>query len=115
MRRNDHDVTDQIRTTDADAVKAEILRLYRERYPAGSSHAIETAFGDTVQMYNGAHPDFHACDTEYHDLQHVLDVTLAMARLMNGYECSRRNGCFTTSDTCGTSATIAAATAPSTR
>jgi hypothetical protein len=92
MRRNDHDVTDQIRTTDADAVKAEILRLYRERYPAGSSHAIETAFGDTVQMYNGAHPDFHACDTEYHDLQHVLDVTLAMARLMNGYECSRRNG-----------------------
>jgi len=92
MRRNDHDVTDQIRTTDADAVETEILRLYRDRYPAVSSRAIETAFGDTLQMYNGAHPDFYACDTEYHDLQHVLDVTLAMARLMNGYACSPRNG-----------------------
>jgi hypothetical protein len=92
MRRNDHDVTDEIRTTDADAVQAEILRLYRERYPAASSRAIEVAFDDAVQMYDGAHPDFHACDTEYHDLQHVLDVTLAMARLMNGYARSRHNG-----------------------
>lgn len=92
MRRNDHDVTDQIRTTDADAVESEILRLFRDRYSAASSRAIETAFGDTLQMYDGAHPDFHACDTEYHDLQHVLDVTLAMARLMNGYERGRRNG-----------------------
>ncbi|HSH07912.1 MAG TPA: hypothetical protein VLA41_09650 [Burkholderiales bacterium] len=92
MRRNDHDVTDQIRTTDADAVENEILNLYRARYPAASSRAIETAFGDAVRMYNGAHPDFHACDTEYHDLQHVLDVTLAMARLMDGYARSRSNG-----------------------
>ena len=92
MRRNDHDVTDQIRTTDADAVESEILRLYRERYPAASSRAIETAFGDAVRMYNGVHPDFHACDTEYHDLQHVLDVSLAMARLMDGYARSRGNG-----------------------
>ncbi len=92
MRRNDHDVTDEIRTTDADAVENEILRLFRERYPATSSRAIETAFGDAVQMYNGVHPDFHACDTEYHDLQHVLDVTLAMARLMDGYARGRRNG-----------------------
>jgi len=43
-------------------------------------------------MYNGEHGDFHACDTEYHDLQHVLDVTLAMARLMSGYESGRVNG-----------------------
>jgi len=92
MRRNDHDVTDQIRTTDPDAVAGAILQLFRDRYPAVSSRAIETAFGDAVQMYNGVHRDYHACDTEYHDLQHVLDVTLAMARLMNGYERGRVNG-----------------------
>jgi len=57
-----------------------------------SSAAIETAFDDAVTMYNGAHRDFHPCDTEYHDLQHVLDVTLAMARLMDGYERGRFNG-----------------------
>ena len=27
----------------------------------------------------------HACDTAYHDIQHVLEVTLAMARLVGGY------------------------------
>lgn len=92
MRRNDHDVTDEIRTTDADAVRREILRLYRARYPKQTSRAIETAFDDLVRMYNGGHRDYHACDTEYHDLQHVLDVTLAMARLMDGFALSRING-----------------------
>lgn len=92
MRRNDHDVTDQIRTTDPDAVAGAILKLFRELYPAAATRAMETAFGDAVQMYNGVHRDYHACDTEYHDLQHVLDVTLAMARLMNGYERGRVNG-----------------------
>jgi hypothetical protein len=92
MRRNDHDVTDQIQTTDADAVRGEILRLYRDRYAGASSKAIETAFADAVRMYDGGHPDFHPCDTEYHDLQHVLDVTLATARLMNGFERDRVNG-----------------------
>ena len=29
------------------------------------------------------------CDISYHNLQHVMDVTLAMARLMDGYERSR--------------------------
>src|SRR5260370_3285117 len=43
-------------------------------------------------MYAGAHPEYRACDTGYHDIQHVLDVTLAMARLMEGYQRSRRNG-----------------------
>lgn len=32
MRRNDFDVTDTIRTTDADAVRAELLRIFRELY-----------------------------------------------------------------------------------
>ena len=32
MRRNDHDVTDRIRTTDLKQVSAEVLRLYRGLY-----------------------------------------------------------------------------------
>jgi hypothetical protein len=31
-------------------------------------------------------PGYHGVDTVYHDLQHSLDMTLAMARLMVGYE-----------------------------
>src|SRR5205823_12972465 len=41
------------------------------------------------RLYRGEYPGYAKCDTEYHDMQHVLDVTLAMARLLDGYERSR--------------------------
>ncbi|MGH8704912.1 MAG: hypothetical protein ACREUO_05775 [Burkholderiales bacterium] len=89
MRRNDYDVTDKVRTTDPDEVCGEVLRLYRGLYNGTPARAIERAFADLSRLYRGDHPDYLACDTEYHDIQHVLDVTLAMARLMDGYERSR--------------------------
>jgi hypothetical protein len=92
MRRNDHDVTDRIRTTDLDQVSAEVTRLYKGLYNGTHAPAIKRAFADIRRLYAGEHPDFKPCDTEYHDIQHVLDVTLAMARLMDGYERSRSNG-----------------------
>ena len=89
MRRNDHDVTDKIRTTDLKQVSAEVMRLYRGLYNGTPSDSIERAFTDIARLYAGEHPDYKPCDTEYHDIQHILDVTLAMARLMDGYERSR--------------------------
>ncbi len=90
MRRNDYDVTDRIRTTDLQQVSAEVMRLYRGLYNGSPAVAIEKGFADIGRLYLGQHPDYRACDTEYHDIQHVLDVTLAMARLMDGYERSRK-------------------------
>ena len=92
MRRNDHDVTDGILTTDPAVVKAEIQRLYRELYDGAPPRAIDRAFTDIQKLYRGEDPEYYPCDTGYHDLQHVLEVTLAMARLMDGYERSRKNG-----------------------
>ncbi len=92
MRRNDHDVTDSICTTDPVPVKQEVTRLYLSLYGREDAPELDRAFKDLAALYRGEHPDYHPCDTEYHDIQHVLDVTLAMARLMDGYENSRRNG-----------------------
>lgn len=93
MRRNDHDVSDTIRTTDADQVRDEVMRLFRGLYdgkpPRSVPAAIERAFDDLLRAYRGEDDAYQPCDTEYHDIQHVLDVTLAMARLMDGYERSR--------------------------
>ena len=86
MRRSDFDVTDKIRTTDPLEVGGEIMRLYRGLYGGRESRPIKRALRDLVSMYRGEHPDYHPCDTDYHDLQHVLDVTLATARLLDGYE-----------------------------
>jgi len=86
MRRSDYDITDKIRTTDAIEVCDEVLRLFRRLYPGANVRPMQRAFNDLSKYYHGKHPDYHPCDTEYHDIQHVLDVTLAMARLLDGFQ-----------------------------
>lgn len=88
-RGNDYDVSHQIKTTDPQAVNDEIDRIFRELYQGASTEQLDQAFRDMTQLYSGEYPGYHACDTAYHDTQHVLDVTLAMARLINGYERGR--------------------------
>jgi hypothetical protein len=89
VRRSDFDITDRICTTDPAEVGAEVMRLFQGLYPGTTSPQIERAFTDMPRMYRGEHPDYHPCDTPYHDIQHVLDVTLTMARLLEGYARSR--------------------------
>lgn len=86
QRRSDYDVTDTIKTTDPAAVAAEVRRIYRDSYRKPDWQPIEHSFGDVTLLYAGANPRYRACDTSYHDLQHVMEVTLAMARLMHGYQ-----------------------------
>jgi hypothetical protein len=83
-RRSEFDVTDRINTTDVQQVCAEVRRIYQDLYQSGGSAVLDQAFRDFERLYRGDEADYHACDTEYHDIQHVLDVTLAMARLMDG-------------------------------
>jgi hypothetical protein len=92
MRRSDHDVADAVRTTDPETVGSEVIRLTRSLFPGAPLASLEQVFTDAARMYRGEHPDYLACDTEYHDIQHVLDVTLTMTRLMDGYQRGGRNG-----------------------
>ena len=89
MRRSDFDITDKVRTTDPIQVCDYVVNLFLSSYPDGNSRPMRRAFEDMSQMYHGKHPDYHSCDTDYHDIQHVLDVTLAMARLLDGYQRDR--------------------------
>jgi hypothetical protein len=91
MRRGDFDITGKIRTTDPLAVYNEVMRFFLGVYPDGNSRPIKRAFKDFIRLYYGKHPDYHACDAGYHNVQHVLDVTLAMARLLNGYARNEKN------------------------
>ena len=85
-RRNDYDVTNLVNTTDPAAVNREVNRIFAQLYPGSSTHVLNRAFKDLVRLHHGKYPGYRACDTTYHNLQHTLDVTLAMARLMDGYE-----------------------------
>ena len=86
QRRSDYDVTDSIKTTDAAVVAAEVRRIYLDLFRKADVAALDRSFVDFAALYGGRNPAYHACDTAYHDVQHVLDVTLAMARLLHGYK-----------------------------
>ena len=84
-RRNDYDVTNLVQTTDPDDIHGAIGRIFHTLYPKSADTAIAQAIQDLTRLYQGEYPGYAACDTAYHDLQHTLDVTLAMARIMAGY------------------------------
>src|SRR5690606_33537321 len=82
-RHASRDVTNQVDTTDPLPVSFEIAqiyeRLYRREFPSG----LLRVFADIGRLYRGEFPGYHACETDCHDIQHILEVTLAMARLMD--------------------------------
>ena len=81
-----YDISQSVRIGDpvdvCNAVRAVFVSVFRDN----EFDVIATAFHDVARMYRGECPDYHACDTDYHDLRHVLDVTLAVTRLLIGYE-----------------------------
>jgi len=85
-RHSQYDVTNTIRVADPREVAREVGRLLRVLYPKADLWPVERAFDTFTQAFAGTLPGYHGCDTWYHDAQHSLDCTLAMARLLDGHE-----------------------------
>ena len=85
------DVSSTIDVSDPQKVCAAVLDIFQRRYPDTDFSLLERMYNDFAALYRGELEGFLACDTTYHDIQHVLDVSLAMARLLDGYE-SRHSG-----------------------
>ncbi len=86
QRRSQYDVTNRIKVTDTRSVTEAVREIYAKRFPGRSPRWIDKVFGDFDALFNGQYRDFHGCDTRYHDIQHSLDVTLAMTRLLAGHD-----------------------------
>lgn len=95
-RRNEYDVTNIVNTTKPADVSDTVRGIYQDLYQKDAPRNLGQAFADLGLLYQGKYPGFHECETDYHDVQHVLDVTLAMARLLNG--CVRSTGTGTVSE-----------------
>jgi len=83
-RRNEFDVTNSVDTTSPGSVSETVGNIYQDLYQKDAPQTLGQAFSDLDLLYQGKYPGFHECETDYHDLQHVLDVALAMARLLHG-------------------------------
>jgi hypothetical protein len=85
-RRSDYDVTNTVQVSSPDAVRLAVAQLFAEAWPRTPFHPVERSFVRFEEMFSGRSPGYEGVDTLYHDTQHTLDITLAMARLMAGYE-----------------------------
>src|ERR1700735_2128550 len=86
LRRNDYDVTNSVQVSSTAAVTAAVGELFAAAFPGKSFDRVAVAFDEFDKLFTGRMPGYHGVDTVYHDRQHSLDMTLAMARLLVGYE-----------------------------
>lgn len=85
-----YDVTNLVDTTDAGSVAFQVAEIFGNLYQREFPADMLRVFVDIGRLYRGEFPGYHACETDYHDIQHILEVTLAMSRLMDG--CVRATG-----------------------
>ena len=86
VRRSDFDVTNSVQVSSPRAVLRAVEMLYRPTWPGLSMEPLARAFEHFERLFAGRVPGYHGVDTVYHDRQHTLDITLALARLLVGYE-----------------------------
>jgi hypothetical protein len=92
FRRDDYDVSDRINLRDPEAVFSEVSKIISDFCPDGMIDKVRSAFSNVTALYRGELSGYHACDVPYHDLQHIMDVTLASTRLITSYERRQRPG-----------------------
>jgi hypothetical protein len=85
-RLNRNDVANRVNVESASDVRDAVLGIFGTRYPGADFGGMARAFDDLQALFEGRYPGYLACDTLYHDIRHTLDMTLAMARLIDGYE-----------------------------
>ena len=85
-RLNQNDVTNRVNVEDPQRVRDAVLGLFAARFRGADLAPLARAFDDFAALFAGRYPGYLACDTLYHDLRHTLDMTLAMARLIDGHE-----------------------------
>ena len=85
-RHSEYDVENTVQVTNVQAVRNAVLDIFHSCYLKANDSYIKQAFEDFDNLFEGYFKDYNACDTFYHDKQHTLDMTLALARLIDGHE-----------------------------
>lgn len=85
-RRSNYDITDEVQVNNSDSVRNAVFTIFRSAFNKFNETALTQAFDDCERLFEGDYPTYLPCDTLYHDKQHSLDMTLALARLINGHE-----------------------------
>ena len=71
-------------TRDLPAVEGEVAGIFASLFPEADGAFIPRAFGWAQDWFTGNYPGYQAIDARYHDLEHTLQGTLCLARLLRG-------------------------------
>ena len=85
-RLSQNDVSNRVNVEESDQVRDAIVAMFATRYPGTDLTPLARAFDDVKALFEGNYPGYLPCDTLYHDSRHTLDMTLAMARLVEGHD-----------------------------
>lgn len=80
------DVTGNVDVTDPKRVCESVMSILSARFSGADFSILKKVYDDFSALYQGRYSGYIACETPYHDIQHVLDVSLAVARLIDGHE-----------------------------
>lgn len=82
--RTKNNLADLINMDSPEAVMDEVLFIMTLMTSQMDHTPLENAFNLTFSLYRGVWPAEQACNTQFHDLHHITDTVLAMARLIHG-------------------------------
>jgi hypothetical protein len=71
-------------TRDLPAVQNEVQSIFQALFPEANGSFIPDAFEWTEEWFTGRYPGYQAIDARYHDLEHTLQGTLGLARILRG-------------------------------
>jgi hypothetical protein len=78
-----------VATKNPAAVQKEVQAIYSELYPAGRPNIVSEAFRWAVECFTGQYPGYQPIDARYHDLEHTMQGTLCMVRLLKKRDTAR--------------------------
>ncbi|HEY0548219.1 MAG TPA: hypothetical protein VGF13_01380 [Verrucomicrobiae bacterium] len=78
------DMFPAVDTRDLPAVQNEVQSIFPALFPEANSSFIPAAFEWTEEWFTGRYPGYQAIDARYHDLEHTLQGTLGLARILRG-------------------------------
>ena len=73
-----------VNTRDLAAVQSEVEAIFSSLYPEAEGEFISRAFASAEEWFGGQFPGYQAIDALYHDLEHTLQGTLCLVRLLRG-------------------------------
>ena len=78
-----------VNTKDPAAVEAEVQATHQAIFPSADKSFVSKAFFWTINCFSGKYRNYLPIDARYHDLEHTLQVTLCMTRLLHGWHLAR--------------------------